>query len=69
MKKFEYKLLTIGFDSITEEEPKIELSQRFNKWGAEGWDLVKLERVAAASLFRGSGATVGFFAIFKRELK
>ena len=68
MKKFEYKLLTIDIETLNKEDLQIKLSEKFNQWGEEGWDLVKMERIESSSIFRGAGATNGFFIIFKKEI-
>lgn len=68
MKSFEYKLITIDSSRLKEEAFQIELSEKFNQWGKEGWDLVKMESVNSGGFFRDGATTVGFFTVFKREI-
>ncbi|MFT7234318.1 MAG: hypothetical protein ACI8TA_003550 [Cyclobacteriaceae bacterium] len=66
MKKFEYKLLTISVVHLRKKQFQEELDNKFNKWGEEGWDLVKMEPISGGGMTYFS-STSDFLAVFKRE--
>ncbi len=65
MDKFEYKLLTISTTHLKKTEFQSELQIKFDEWGNEGWDLVKMEPVIDG-LF---GWSTKFLVVFKRPKK
>ncbi|VXC33019.1 conserved hypothetical protein [Flavobacterium sp. 9AF] len=67
MKKFEYKLLTINVAHFKKDSFQLELDEKFQKWGSEGWELVKMEAINSSSVFLHGATTEKFFIIFKRE--
>ena len=67
MKKFEYKILTLNATKLHKEELQFEIDAKFNQWGNEGWELVKMEPVNSAGLFSYGSTTRDFFVVFKRE--
>ena len=67
MKKFEYKLLTIGAAHLSKEKFQAELDEKFRRWGNEGWELIKMKAVNTTGLFSYSSSTDKFIVVFKRE--
>jgi hypothetical protein len=67
MQKFEYKIVTISVAHLKKKDFQSELSLNFDKWGAEGWDLVKFEPVLESWFLFDRGSTTEFIVIFKRE--
>ena len=67
MRKFEYKLLTINVNHLKKEKFQIELDEKFQKWGNEGWELIKMESITSGGMFFHGATTESFFAVFKRE--
>jgi hypothetical protein len=67
MQKFEYKIVTISVAHLKKKDFQSELSRNFDEWGAEGWDLVKLEPVTESWFLFDRGSTTEFIVIFKRE--
>lgn len=68
MQKFEYKLVSIDISQIRKPDYQSEISKNFNQYGAEGWELVKLESVIRPSSWYMGSKTEGFIAAFKRPL-
>tara|TARA_R110001592_G_scaffold55797_1_gene170525 strand:+ start:1563 stop:1769 length:207 start_codon:yes stop_codon:yes gene_type:complete len=66
MKKYEYKLLTISAFHLRKNSFQVELEEKFQGWGDEGWDLVKMEPVNGGSWIHW-GRTSKFLVVFKRE--
>ncbi len=67
MKKFEYKILTISVDHLRRENFQSELDKKFQEWGNEGWELVKMEPISSGGLFFQGNNTKEFLAVFKKE--
>jgi hypothetical protein len=69
MKKYEYKLLTVSVAHLRKEDFQAELNTKFQEWGNEGWDLVKMEPITTGNMaFRGA-TTREFLVVFKRKKK
>lgn len=47
--KFEYKIITVSKAHLSHVDFQAELASKFNDWGAEGWDLIKLEAITEGS--------------------
>ncbi len=63
MEKFEYKVLTISVPYLKRESFQIDLHEKFNNWGNEGWELIKMEPITS-----GIRATTNeFMVVFKRQ--
>lgn len=67
MKRFDYKLITISSAHLKKKDFQEELNFRFQKWGDEGWDLVKMEPIIAPSGMSYMPRTKQFLVVFKRE--
>ncbi len=66
MKKYEYKILTISAFHLKKPEFQAELDEKFNIWGDEGWDLVKMEPVNGGFWLHWA-TTSKYLVVFKRE--
>ena len=61
-----YKILTISAFHLSKPTFQAELDENFERWGEEGWELVKMEPVnGGAWIFWGR--TSKFLTVFKRE--
>lgn len=67
MKKFDYKIITISVAHLKKRGFQSELNQRFQEWGDEGWDLVKMEPISSGGVVFQGNNTDEFLAVFKRE--
>lgn len=67
MKKFEYKILTISVAHLKKSSFQTELNAKFQEWGNEGWELVKMEPITSGGLVFQGATTDEFLAVFKRE--
>lgn len=67
MKKFEYKIITISVAHLRRKSFQAELDDKFQKWGNEGWDLVKMEPITSGGFIFQGATTESFLAVFKRE--
>lgn len=65
MDQFEYKLLTISAAHLNKGDFQAELQKKFQKWGNEGWDLVKMEPINGG-FWSHWASTSKFFVVFKR---
>jgi hypothetical protein len=45
-----------------------DINQQFDKFGAEGWELVGTDAITRPAWFWAGGTTVGIVAFFKRRL-
>lgn len=68
MKKFEYKVLNLTAKDLSDEAFLDELNRAFNKWGSEGWDLIKMESIEKGSYMTMGSKTAAFVLVFKKEL-
>lgn len=66
MKKYEYKLLTISAFHLRQSMFRAKLEEKFQQWGEEGWDLVKMEPVQGGTWIYWA-STSKFLVVFKRE--
>ena len=68
---WEYKILNIDAERMSDGELPEDLNVQFNELGKEGWELVKLKPVLTSGfffLFFGwATSTDSFVAVFKRE--
>ena len=67
MKQFEYKLLTISAAHLSKSTFQEELDSKFQRWGSEGWELIKMEPINSIGFFAYSSSTKKFMVVFKRE--
>lgn len=67
MKKFEYKILTINASDLGRTSFQTELNTKFQDWGEQGWDLIKMEPLNQGSYFSHGANTKAFLVVFKRE--
>ena len=67
MKKFEYKLLTISVAHLSKNSFQGELNDKFQEWGNDGWELVKLEPISSGGVIFQGATTKKFLVVFKKE--
>jgi hypothetical protein len=56
----------VSTSHLRKEKFQEELEEKFNNWGGEGWDLVKMEPVSGEAWFQRA-VTTKFLIVFKRE--
>jgi len=66
MKKFEYKILTISVAHLVKNNFQAELNSKFDKWGNDGWDLLKMEPISSRDFLSQAASTDKFLTVFKR---
>lgn len=70
--KWEYKIVYINAKKNTSTGIPEEINDQFDKYGKEGWELVKVEpKLDGGIMFFGFGwihQTVGYLAFFKKPL-
>ncbi|MEH0155568.1 DUF4177 domain-containing protein [Limibacter armeniacum] len=67
MKKFEYKFVMISIAHLSKKSFRLELDEAFQKWGNDGWELVKMEPIPSDHIMFRDSKTDEFFTVFKRE--
>jgi hypothetical protein len=71
--KWEYKVAHFQAVKWTRTGLPKDLGKQFDQWGAEGWDLVRVEPILRSGfLFLGIGKNVhtdAFVAFFKRPME
>ena len=65
--KWEYKIAHILANEWTGTGLPNELNQRFDAWGAEGWELIGTESIVRSG-FLNFTTTVALVAFFKRSI-
>jgi hypothetical protein len=64
---WEYKIVSIDTNRLTSTGLPDDLNEKFNNWGAEGWELVKVESILKPGFILSMGSyTKSFVAFFKR---
>ena len=67
--KWEYKIIHVGAERWTATGLPVDLNQRFDEIGADGWELVAVVALERPSfLLWGGSKTVGVVATFKRRV-
>ena len=67
--KWEYKIVYCGAERWTSTGLPSDLNQRFDEFGAQGWELVGMVSIERPSLIPWGGSkTVGVLASFKRRV-
>ncbi len=68
---WEYKVVYISSEKWTSTGLPDDINVEFNNWGAEGWELVKIEpRLTGGFFIFGFGvatSTAGYVAFFKKS--
>lgn len=67
MNKFEYKVITISAGDLKHRSVMEEIDHRFNEWGSQGWELIKLEPIIKGSALTMGSKTNSFLVVFSRE--
>lgn len=67
--KWEYEVVHVSAERWTGTGLPADLNQRFDEFGAQGWELVACVPITRASFFpMGGSTTVGVLATFKRRV-
>jgi hypothetical protein len=67
--RWEYKIIYFSAERWTSTGLPSDLNQKFDEYGAEGWELVDTESIARPSFIPWGGSkTVGVVAYFKRRI-
>jgi hypothetical protein len=64
---WEYKIVHVSADRWTRTGLPADVNEQFDKFGAEGWELVGTEGIIRPSRFWPGGKTVGIVGFFKRR--
>lgn len=66
---WEYKIVYIGAERWTGTGLPSDLNEKFDEYGAQGWELVATHSIERPSLFPWGGSkTVGVVGYFKRRV-
>lgn len=68
MDKFEYKILDVSRTQIKKEGFQLELMEKLNELGAEGWELITIEGMTEGSVLFRVSETVDVLFVFKRRV-
>ncbi len=66
--RWEYKLIHVNAERWTSTGLPADLNEHFDRYGAEGWELVGTESIIRPSVFWSAGKTVGIVGFFKRRI-
>ena len=70
--KWQYKIVYVNAKKFTSTGLPDDLNEHFNRFGQEGWELVKVEpKLDGGFIFFGFGwihQTVGYVAFFKKAV-
>lgn len=66
--RWEYKIVHFVADQWTGTGLPNDLNEQFDKYGAEGWELVSTEGLVRSGWFVRTTATAAIVAFFKRRL-
>ncbi|MDR1171665.1 MAG: DUF4177 domain-containing protein, partial [Bacteroidales bacterium] len=67
MKKWEYKIVYINATQQHQSGMPDDINERFDQWGNEGWELVKVEPKLTCGFWGFGSFTEGFIVFFKKE--
>ena len=67
-KRWEYKIVHFSAEQWTSTGLPSDLNEEFDRFGADGWELVGTEAIIRPSWFVSAGKTVGVVGFFKRPL-
>jgi hypothetical protein len=66
--RWEYKLIYFSAERWTRTHLPSDLNEKFDQYGAEGWELVGTESIVRPSLLIFGAKTVGIIGYFKRGI-
>jgi hypothetical protein len=66
--KWEYKIVDINALRWTRTGLPADVNQKFDEWGAQGWELVATESVIRKGWFIYGSETASIVAFFKRQI-
>jgi hypothetical protein len=64
--RWEYKIVYIDTGRWTSTGLPNDVNEQFDKWGAEGWELVRTEAILSRGFMATGSYTAGLIAFFKR---
>jgi hypothetical protein len=64
--KWEYKIVHVNASKWTSTGLPGDLGEKFDRWGDEGWELVRFEPLLQPSWLGYGTRTAAFVAIFRR---
>jgi hypothetical protein len=67
--RWEYKIVHVSAQRWTSTGLPADLNDQFDKFGADGWELVATDAITRPVWFWWGDTTVGILAIFKRRLE
>lgn len=68
METFEYKMLNISRAHLKREKFQVELMEKLNALGAQGWELITIEGLNGYSLVWSQGETVDILFVLKKKV-
>lgn len=66
MERWEYKIIHVVADKWNRTGLPPDVNEQFDRYGAEGWELVSTEGIVRRGWYWGSN-TVAIIAVFKRR--
>ena len=66
--RWEYKIVHFSAEQWTSTGLPTDLNEEFDRFGADGWELVGTEAIIRPSWFWSAAKTVGVVGFFKRPL-
>ena len=66
--KFEYKIITVSRQHLKKETFQVEMVNKFNDLGSDGWELSNTEGIIDRSLFWSVAQTAEILFLFKRQI-
>jgi len=67
--RWEYKIVHFNANQWTSTGLPTDFNEKFDEFGAEGWELVGTEAIVRRVFFGYGSNTVGIVAFFKRPLQ
>jgi hypothetical protein len=68
--RWEYKIVHVGAERWTATGLPADLNQKFDEYGADGWELVGTDTIERSTLIPWGGSkTVALVGYFKRRLR
>jgi hypothetical protein len=65
--RWEYKIIHVSAERWTSTGLPGDLNDQFDRFGADGWELVATEAITRPSWFGQAGTTAGIVGFFKRR--
>jgi len=65
--RWEYKIIRVSATNRTTTGLPEDVNESFDRFGADGWELVATEAVVRPNWAQSAGTTVGILCFFKRR--